>query len=104
WQISSGGGLYGIWSNNGRDLFYETVDNRIMVVDYTVNAGSFEPGKPRLWSDKRIFYAGGLDLALAPDGKRFAVFSMPGADRAEKGSVHVTFLVNFFDELRRRIP
>src|SRR5438105_14911572 len=23
WQISTGGGLYGIWSNNGRELFYE---------------------------------------------------------------------------------
>ena len=25
WQISTGGGLYGLWSNNGRELFYETV-------------------------------------------------------------------------------
>jgi len=33
WQISNGGGLYGIWSNNGRELFYEMTDNRIMVVD-----------------------------------------------------------------------
>ena len=75
-----------------------------MVMDYTVKGGSFEPGKPRVWSDRKIFYAGGLNLALAPDGKRFAVFPMPESDRAEKGSVHVTFLLNFFDELRRRIP
>ena len=104
WQISTGGGLYGIWSNNGRELFYETADNRIMVVDYTVNGGSFAPGKPRLWCDKQIFYAGVSNLALAPDGKRFAVLPMPEAAGTEKGTVHVTFLLNFLDELRRRIP
>jgi len=104
WQISTGGGLYVIWSNNGRELFYETADNRIVVVDYTVNGDSFVPGKARLWSEKQIFYPGASNLTLAPDGKRFAVFPMPEAVRPENGTVHVTFLQNFFDELRRRVP
>ncbi|HLN01698.1 MAG TPA: protein kinase, partial [Bryobacteraceae bacterium] len=104
WQISTGGGLYGIWSNNGRELFYETADSRIMVVEYTVDGDSFVPGKPRVWSEKQIFYAGSSNLTLAPDGKRFAVFAIPEAAAPGKGSVHVTFLLNFFDELRRRIP
>jgi len=104
WQISTAGGLYGFWSNNGRELFYETADNRIMVVDYTVNGDSFVPGKPRVWSETQGFYAGSANLALAPDGKRFAVFPMPEAAPPGKDSVHVTFLLNFFDELRRRIP
>ena len=79
WQISSVGGLYAVWSNDGHRLFYEATDNRIMVVDYTVEGGSFVSGQPRLWSDKRLFYAGGLtgglNLDLAPDGKRFAVLA-----------------------------
>jgi hypothetical protein len=103
WQISIAGGLYGIWSDNGRELFYETADNRIMVVDYTVNGESFPAGKPRPWSDRRVFYSGTVNLALAPDGKRFAALPMPEAAGQEKGSVHVTFLLNFFDELRRRM-
>ncbi|HUB83446.1 MAG TPA: protein kinase [Bryobacteraceae bacterium] len=104
WQVSTGGGLYGIWSDNGRELFYETPDYRIMVVDYKVTGDSFVPGKPRLWSEKQLSYPGNSNLALAPDGKRFAVFPMPEADGLEKGTVHVTFLFNFLDELRRRIP
>jgi hypothetical protein len=104
WQISTGGGVYEMWSNNGRELFYETEDHRIMVVDYTVSADSFLPGKPRLWSEKQIFYAGGSNLALAPDGKRFAVFPMPEAAVPGKGTVHVSFLLNFVDELRRKVP
>jgi serine/threonine-protein kinase len=104
WQISTGGGLYPVWCNNGRELFYESADNRIMVVDYAVNGDSFLPGKPRLWSETQLFYSGSSNLALAPDGKRFAVFPMPEAAGPDKGSVHVTFLLNFLDELRRRIP
>jgi serine/threonine-protein kinase len=104
WQISAAGGLYGIWSNNGRELFYETPDNRIMVVDYTVSGDSFIPGKRRLWSDRQIYYPGGSNLDLAPDGKRFVVFTMPETVGGQKGSVHVTMLENFFDEVRRRIP
>jgi len=101
WQISSEGGMYGLWSNNGRELFYETLDNRIMVVDYVVDHDSFVPGKARVWSDRQTFFTGSSNLALHPDGKRFAVFPMPDTSVEQKGSVHVTFLLNFFDELRR---
>jgi serine/threonine-protein kinase len=105
WQISTGGGFYAMWSNNGRELFYEAADTRIMVVDYAVEGASFVVrGKPRLWSDKPLFYNGTSNLDLAPDGKRFAVFLQPEAAPAEHGPVHVTMLQNFFDELRRRIP
>ena len=105
WQISTEGGLYGLWSSDGRQLFYETLDNRIMVVDYSVSGASFVPGKPRLWSDKQLFYPGLSNLDLAPDGKRFVVLTLPETPAGgEKGTVHVTVLLNFFDEVRRRIP
>ena len=75
-----------------------------MVVDYTVEGDSFRPGRPRLWSDKQLFYTGTSNLDLAPDGKRFVVFRLPESAPGAKGSVHVTMLLNFFDELKRRIP
>jgi hypothetical protein len=45
------------------------------------------------------------NLDVAPDGKRFAAV-LPRADLpgGAESSVHVTFLLNFFDEVRRRIP
>jgi serine/threonine-protein kinase len=104
WQISDGGGIYGLWSNNNRELFYETADNRIMVVEYSLDGDSFIPGKRRLWSDRRLLYAGTRNLALHPDGKHFAVFEPPKTPESERNTVHVTFLLNFFDYLRRRIP
>jgi serine/threonine-protein kinase len=104
WLISSGGAFYPLWSNNGRELFYESLDGRIMVVDYTVEGDSFLPGKARVWSDKQLFYTGTSNLDLAPDGKRFVVLTMPETAGGEKGPVHITMLQNFFDELKRRIP
>jgi Tol biopolymer transport system component/predicted Ser/Thr protein kinase len=106
WQISTGGGLHPIWSRAGRELFYETLDNRIMVSTYTAKADSFAVDKPRLWSSTQILEAPGFswNLDLAPDGKRFAVLPRPDATGEQKGSVHVTVLLNFFDELRRRVP
>src|SRR2546428_14146694 len=76
-----------------------------MVTTYTAKADSFAADKPRLWSNTQILEpirGGAWDLDLAPDGKRFAVFPRPDATVGQKGSVHVTVLLNFFDELRRR--
>jgi serine/threonine-protein kinase len=104
WQISSGGGIYGIWSKNGHELFYETQDRRIMVLDYKVEGDSFIPGKPRVWYDKPLFYTGSTNIDLAPDGKRFVVLALPETAPGDKRTVHVTMLLNFLDELKRRIP
>lgn len=104
WQISSGGGMYGLWAANGRELFYETGDNRIMAVDYKVEGDSFLLGKTRAWYDQPVFYAGTSNLDLAPDEKRFVVLAPPDRAPGEKATVHVTMLLNFLDELKRRIP
>ncbi len=72
---------------------------------YTAKADSFTADRPRPWSNTQILEPGGTrNLDLAPDGKRFAVFPRPEATSEQKGSVHVTVLLNFFDELRRRVP
>jgi serine/threonine-protein kinase len=105
WQISNSGGQMPIWSRNGRELFFQNLDNRIMVTDYEAKNESFVAGKPRLWSDQQFHDLNGiLNYDLAPDGMRFAIFPNVNAPAEEKGPVHVTFLLNFFDELRRRAP
>jgi Tol biopolymer transport system component/tRNA A-37 threonylcarbamoyl transferase component Bud32 len=107
WQISTAGGAHPIWSRNGRELFYETLDNRIMVSTYTAKTDSFAADKPLPWSNTQImelFGTGIWNLDLSPDGKRFAVIARPEATGEQRGSVHVTVLLNFFDELRRRVP
>ena len=101
WKVSAGnvGGLP-YWSRTANELFYQTSDGRIWVARYTINGDSFSADKPRLWSEKAPS-AQINNLALMPDGKHF-VAVMPTSS-AEK-QTHVTFLLNFSDELRRRTP
>ena len=84
-------------SKKRQGLFYGS-DQGIMVASYTANGEAFVAAKPRLWAEKKDFSF----FDLAPDGKRFAV--VQEVESKEKGSTHVTFLLNFFDELRRRAP
>ena len=107
-QVSSDGGLYPVWSRNGRELFYLTEDSAmIMVAAYTVNGDSFMPNKPRVWSEKPLANLGflGINYDVAPDGKRIVALmpteATPGGKQAQN---QVTFLLNFADELRRRVP
>ncbi|HEV2199775.1 MAG TPA: protein kinase [Bryobacteraceae bacterium] len=106
WVISAGGGRHPVWSRNGRELFYQAPDYRIMVATYTTKGDSFASDKPRIWAQTQILEPNAFfwNLDLAPDGKRFVVAPRPDATGGQKGSVHVTVLLNFFDELRRKAP
>jgi Tol biopolymer transport system component len=104
WQISNSGGTYPMWSRNGHELFFETLDNHIMVTTYTVKGDSFVADKPRVWSEKEL---GGVvnavkNVDLAPDGKRIAALMPVETPEAQKAQSHVIFLENFLDEVRRR--
>jgi hypothetical protein len=88
-------------------MFYRSTDSRIMVATYTAKADSFLAFKPQLWSERRLPYSGtGLipSVAITPDGKRFAILAPADTADDQKPSTQMTFLFNFFDELRRRVP
>ena len=103
WQISTGGGVVPRWSRNGRELFYRTAtESKIMVVTYTASGDSFQADKPQLWSPGQFTDRGAtFNFDLHPDGKRFAVLKVPGAEQAAAVN-KVSFIFNFFDEIRRK--
>jgi Tol biopolymer transport system component/tRNA A-37 threonylcarbamoyl transferase component Bud32 len=106
WQISNSGGTYPMWSRTGHELFFETLDNRILVASYTEKGDSFMADKPRAWSEKQL---GGIvntvkNIDLAPDGKRIVALMPVETAEAQKAQSQVTFLMNFSDELRRKAP
>jgi serine/threonine protein kinase len=111
WKISSDGGTSPVWSPKSRELFFQRITREalgigggIMAVNYTTKDATFVPEKPRLWSDHRMSRnTAGKTYDLAPDGKRFAVLEI--LQEAEQTTdTHVNLLLNFTDELRRRIP
>lgn len=93
-----------MWSPSGRELFFESLDNQIMVAGVSVQGNSFVPDKPRLWSGKALANLVNVskNLDLAHDGKRIvALMPAPGAEGQSLN--HVVFLQNFFSELQRRV-
>ena len=100
-QISTGGGQHPIWSRNGRELFFLAPDRRVMVADCTAKGDSFVAGKPRVWSETRLLDRPYEIFDVAPDGKRFAVVLY--ADGTSEPMTQLTVLLNFFDDLRRRV-
>jgi hypothetical protein len=100
-RVSDAGGLIPIWSPNGRELFYRTPDQRIMMADYAVRDGSFVASKSKVWSDKRLGDTGVLpNFDLSPDGKHILALMPPRDQQTEN---HVTFILNFVGEVRRRV-
>lgn len=98
-QISNNGGAVPRWSRAGHELVYQSGD-QIMAASYTVKGDMFVAEKPRVWIAK----LGGTQWDLAPDGKRVAVLAPAESATAPAPEHEVVFLLNFFDELRRRVP
>jgi Tol biopolymer transport system component len=100
YSISNGeGGQNPVWSRKSNELFYQSGD-RIMVVKYKVNGNKFDPENPVVWAKN----LGGVQVGnwdVAPDGKRLLVVTPVAAGEAPKPDHEVTFLLNFFDHLRR---
>jgi dipeptidyl aminopeptidase/acylaminoacyl peptidase len=107
WRISTGGGKSPQWSRDGRKIYFMGSDDRIVVTDCAAQGQSFSCGRPRRWSERQIAdpIQGPMRMFdIAPDGSGFAFVEFNPSGGASQGSLHVTFLFNFFDELRRRVP
>ena len=104
WQVSTAGGLNPKWSRTGKELFFSTPDNRVMVVPYTVSGDSFSPGRPQLWSSGQFTdRLGMVNYDVYPDGKRVAVLKTPiGTEDVSPSKF--AFVFNFFEELRQKVP
>jgi Tol biopolymer transport system component/predicted Ser/Thr protein kinase len=103
WMVSSGNGHAASWSPSGREIFFSSffAPQRIMAASYSLDGGVFHSGQPHLWSPVAIpNHAGeGVNsITMAPDGNRFAVL-MPAEQPLGN---RVTFVMNFFGEVRRR--
>src|SRR5262249_14707129 len=100
--VSNGGGTGPIWSHNGRELFYQTLDHRIGMAAYTVRHDSFAVEKAHHWSETPLPDTGFFpSFDVAPDGKR-VVAMLPAED--SRAATLVRLMLNVDAELRRRAP
>ncbi len=102
WRVSTAGGAHPTWSKNTQELLY-VIDDQIMTVKYRPKADVFEHERARAWAPVRYATAGATrKYALHPDGKRVIVATPDTTATTTYDTV--TFVFNFFDELKRLLP
>ncbi len=95
WQVSSNGGNQPHWRGDGKELFFRSLDQKIMAVDVTTGA-AFEAGVPK------ALFPVHLDPTLArnhflpsKDGQRFLLVATPARDAITP----TTVVLNWFADL-----
>jgi hypothetical protein len=83
-------------------LFYESLDHRVMAVDFQVIDGEFRADPPQLWIGAQLADTGmGPGFDVAPDGRLIALMPPPASVPPQRAS-NVTMVLNFFSELKKR--
>jgi serine/threonine-protein kinase len=102
WQISTEGGTEPLWNRNGRELFYRD-GNRMMAVDIAAGP-SFSAGRPHVLFQGQYepTLVTNANYDISPDGRRFLMLKATAA--REEALTQVNVVLNWFDELRRRVP
>ena len=67
-QLSTTGGSYPLWRRDGRELYYRSLDGKLMAVDVMLGA-EVKAGAPR----ELFALAGYSNLEATGDGQRFLV-------------------------------
>jgi serine/threonine-protein kinase len=102
-KVSTAGGNIPKFSPNGRELLYRTWDHRVMVTTYKDTGGPFVTGMPQTWSLRQLGDTGVLPNFDIADGKRIAVLTPVIRSEDRQSLNHVTFLLNFSEEVHRRV-
>jgi len=102
WQISTEGGTEPEWNPNGRELFYRSGD-KMMAVDIATQPG-FAADKPRMlfagqYVPTPVTYP---NYDVSPDGKRFLMLKR--SEQAEAAQTQINVVLNWFEELKQKVP
>jgi eukaryotic-like serine/threonine-protein kinase len=101
WQISTEGGTEPVWNPNGRELFYRSGD-KIMAAEITTQP-SFSVGKPKALFEGpyQPTPATLTNYDVSPDGQRFLM--LKPSEQAQ-AATQINVVLNWFEELKRRVP
>ncbi|MCH8946954.1 MAG: PD40 domain-containing protein, partial [Acidobacteria bacterium] len=105
WQVSTNGGRFPRWTKKGRELIYREGANRWLAVPVTAEGDSFRSGKPQLLFEGNFVSIGfQSNYDVSRDGRQFILFQRGEEEEQEQDRSHLTFIFNWFDEVRRLVP
>jgi len=102
--VSIGGGTQPAWSRDSSELFYRDTDGMMVAASISDGANALVGDRTPLFQAGRYFLGGGYrQYDVAPDG-RFLMQRQPVQDSAEGGAPHINVVLNWFEELKARVP
>jgi Tol biopolymer transport system component len=90
-QVSNGGGAQALWRADGRELYYLTLDGKMMAVEMTGGA-TLETGLPKFLFETRLRRPKPVldQYAVSPDGQKFLV-----AEPLQRVAKPITVVLNW---------
>jgi serine/threonine protein kinase len=97
WQVSTNGSLFrSFWRRDGKEIYYQSRDGKIMAAEVSSNGGIFSVGNVKpLFEAATIGISSFLDVS--PDGQKFLMVY----NRVETKSDHLTLVTNWNAELQK---
>ena len=103
-QVSTAGGTRPLWAQNGKELFYVSLDNEMMRVSVEGTPTAWRSSTPVKLFDRAIRgIAVGRGYDVSPDGQRFLLIRAAGTEQAG-GSPSIIVVQHFDEELKRLVP
>ena len=101
WQVSTAGGVQPRWRGDGRELFYESLDRKLMAVEVKATTQAFDRGMPRsLFDSPSSQPSNPVSWGYVPsaDGQRFLISTAPGTTTE---APPLTVVVNWMAALKK---
>jgi serine/threonine protein kinase len=97
WQISSGGGDYPRWRRDGKEIFYLSLDGKMMSTEVKASGSSFAVGPIKQLFETRAYRSQVGAYDVTADGQRFILSYEPGQPNAV-----LTLVENWDAELKKK--
>jgi len=102
WQVSTQGGTHVQWSKAGKEIFYRQA-NKMMAVLISDGSSNQDPAlsTPKVLFEQRYSFGGSTTTAnydLSADDQQFVMV------KEESGTGHLNVVLNWFEELKARVP
>ncbi len=98
WQVSASGGDWPEWARNGKEIFYQSADGKLVSVSITEAGSNLVIGKDTPLFPVNALVGPGWPYDVSADGKKFVVASQ----RQTQGSEPLTLVVNWPALLKRQ--
>jgi serine/threonine-protein kinase len=104
WQVSTGGGRMPVWSRDGRELFYVSMDGAMMMTRVAMGSAWMATTPVQLFRGDYLFATGAATRTfdIAPDGKRFLMIK--NVETANIPLANIVIVEHFSEDLKRLVP